>query len=146
MQNLPSSKAVYFSLDDMYFTNNSLKETATQFHKQGGKILVLDEVHKYKNWTAEIKNMYELYADLKIIFTGSSIIDISRQQGDHSRRAVIYELPGLSFREFLRLKHNIEIPVLPMEKILKDAAGSKKLLPGSFRPPEYFNEYLQTGK
>jgi predicted AAA+ superfamily ATPase len=145
MQKLPSSKAVYFSMDDMYFTNNSLKETAAQFHKQGGKILVLDEVHKYKNWSAEIKNLYDLFADLKIIFTGSSIIDISRQQGDLSRRSVIYELAGLSFREFLLLKHKIKIPVLPMEKLLKDAAGYKIQLPGSFRPLEFFNEYLQTG-
>lgn len=145
MQNLPSAKAVYFSLDDLYFTNNSLKETAIQFHKQGGKILVLDEVHKYKNWSAEIKNLYDLYADLKIIFIGSSIIDISRQQGDLSRRAVIYELPGLSFREFLQLKYKIEIPVLPMEKLVKDAAGYKIQLSGSFRPLEYFKEYLKTG-
>ncbi len=145
MQSLPSSQAVYFSMDDMYFTNNSLKETAVQFHKQGGKILVLDEVHKYKNWSAEIKNIYDQYADLKIVFTGSSIIDISRQQGDLSRRAVMYELPGLSFREFLLLKHHIVIPTLTLEKLLKDAGGYKLQLPGSFRPLAFFNEYLQTG-
>lgn len=144
-QDLPVTKAAYFSLDDLYFTNNSLKDTITRFHKQGGKILVLDEVHKYRNWSTEIKNIYDVYTGLKIVFTGSSIIDISRQQGDLSRRAVIYELPGLSYREFLSLKYNIEVPVFSLDRILKDAGGLKKSLPRSFRPLEHFNEFLQTG-
>lgn len=144
-QNLPVAKAAYFSLDDLYFTNHSLKETVARFHKQGGKILVLDEVHKYKNWSTEIKNIYDVYAGIKIIFTGSSIIDISRQEADLSRRAIVYELPGLSYREFLSLKYNLQIPVFSLEKILNDATGLKKLLPNSFRPLEHFNEFLQTG-
>jgi predicted AAA+ superfamily ATPase len=144
-QNLPVSKAAYFSLDDLYFTTHSLKETVSIFHKQGGKILVLDEVHKYKNWSIEIKNVYDFYSDLKIIFTGSSIIDISRQQGDLSRRAVVYELPGLSYREFLSFKYNIQLPVISLEQLLTDAAAIKKKLPVSFRPLEYFHEFLQTG-
>lgn len=144
-QNLPVTKAAYFSLDDLYFTNNSLKETIAQFHKQGGKILVLDEVHKYKNWSTEIKNIYDIYTGIKIIFTGSSIIDISRQEGDLSRRAIVYELPGLSYREFLSLKYNLKLPVFSLNEILKDAAALKKQLPNSFRPLEFFNEYLLTG-
>lgn len=144
-QDLPVTKAAYFSLDDLYFTNNSLKETVAQFYKLGGKILVLDEVHKYKNWSAEIKNIYDIYTGIKIIFTGSSIIDISRQQGDLSRRAIVYELPGLSYREFLSLKYNLQLPVFSLNEILKDASTLKKQLPISFRPLEYFSEYLQTG-
>lgn len=144
-QNLPASKAAYFSLDDLYFTNHSLKETVTQFHKEGGKFLVLDEVHKYKNWSTEIKNIYDIYVDIKIIFTGSSIINISKQQADLSRRAIIYELPGLSFREFLSLKYKIQIPIFPFENILNNPIGQKKLLPNSFRPLEHFSEFLKTG-
>lgn len=144
-QNLPVSKAAYFSLDDLYFSNNSLKETILQFYKKGGKILVLDEVHKYKNWSTEIKNIYDVYKDIKIIFTGSSIIDIHRQQGDLSRRVIMYELSGLSYREFLSLNYNFQLPVFSLDKILKDAGDLKKLLPNSFRPLEHFNEYLQTG-
>lgn len=144
-QNMPNSKAAYFTLDDLYFTHHSLKETVATFYKQGGEILVLDEVHKYKNWSTEIKNIYDVYSGLKIIFTGSSIIDISRQQGDLSRRALVYELPGLSYREFLSLKYNILLPIFTLEKILQDAQSLKKNLPKSFRPLEYFNEYLQTG-
>ena len=144
-QNLPVSKAAYFSLDDLYFTTHSLKETVSIFHKQGGKILVLDEVHKYKNWSIEIKNVYDFYSDLKIIFTGSSIIDISRQQGDLSRRAVVYELPGLSYREFLSFKYNIQLPVISLDQLLTDADAIKKNLPDTFRPLEYFQEFLRTG-
>ena len=144
-QNLPVTKAAYFSLDDLYFTNNSLKETIAQFHKQGGTMLVLDEVHKYKNWSTEIKNIYDIYTGIKIIFTGSSIIDISKQEGDLSRRAIVYELPGLSYREFLSLKYNVQLPVFSLNEILSAASSLKKQLPNSFRPLEYFNEYLQTG-
>src|ERR1035437_493226 len=97
LQDLPADKAAYFSLDDLYFTQHHLKDTVRDFYMQGGKVLILDEVHKYLNWSAEIKNCYDFFPDLKIIFTGSSIIDISKQQGDLSRRALIYELPGLSF-------------------------------------------------
>ena len=70
-------------------------------------IKIHHEVHKYKSWSLEIKNIYDSYPDLKIIFTGSSIINISKQQGDLSRRAVVYELPGMSFREFLSIKYNL---------------------------------------
>ena len=145
LQNLPASKAAYFSLDDLYFTNHSLKETITQFHKEGGKILVLDEVHKYKNWSTEIKNIYDIYVDLKIIFTGSSIINISKQQADLSRRAIIYELPGLSYREFLSLKYQIQIPIFSLENILHNPIGLKKQLSNSFRPLEHYHEFLETG-
>lgn len=144
-QKMPVSKGAYFSLDDLYFTRHGLKETVVQFYRQGGKILVLDEVHKYPLWSKEIKNVYDLFPDLRILFTGSSIIDISRQQSDLSRRAVIYELPGLSYREFLLLKHRIKLPVFSIKDLMNDASGLRKSLPVSFRPLAYFDEFLMTG-
>ncbi|HLG03796.1 MAG TPA: AAA family ATPase [Bacteroidia bacterium] len=144
-QKLPAARAAYFSLDDLYFTQNSLKETATEFYKKGGKILVLDEVHKYRNWSAEIKNLYDFYPDLKIIFTGSSIIDMSRQQGDLSRRAVIYELPGFSYREFLAVKKIAHLPVISLKLLLDDPAAARKIIPPKFRPIEHFGAYLESG-
>lgn len=144
-QNLPADKAAYFSLDDLYFTQHSLKETVSDYYKRGGKILVLDEVHKYKNWSAEVKNIYDFYPDLKIIFTGSSIIDISRQQGDLSRRALIYELPGLSFREYLSIKNIINLPVITLDELLLDPGQIKKHMPKDFRPLQHFAAYLNTG-
>lgn len=144
-QDLPAEKAAYFSLDDLYFTDHSLKDTAKDFYKHGGKILVLDEVHKYKTWSTEIKNLYDFFPDLKIVFTGSSIIDISKQQGDLSRRALIYELPGLSFREFLAIKDKVQLPVLKLQELLENPQQVKKMIPPRFRPFEFFKEYLTRG-
>lgn len=144
-QNMPANQAAYFSLDDLYFTRHSLKETVAEFYKSGGKILVLDEVHKYPNWSIEIKNVYDLYKELKIVFTGSSIIDISKQQGDLSRRALIYELPGMSFREFLLLKYQIQLPVWSIPDLLNNASMISTHLPKGFRPLEHFNEFLSVG-
>lgn len=144
-QNLPTEKAAYFSLDDLYFSEHSLKETVTQFYKNGGSVLVLDEVHKYKNWSIEIKNSYDFFPELKIIFTGSSIIDISKQEGDLSRRALMYELPGLSYREYLSMLGIINLPVIGLEELLFNSAEIKKRIPHSFRPLEHFSNYLNYG-
>ncbi len=144
-QNLPTEKAAYFSLDDLYFTNHSLKETVNHFYKNGGIILVLDEVHKYKNWSQEIKNCYDFYPDLKIIFTGSSIIDIAKQEGDLSRRALLYELVGLSFREYLTMLHIIDLPVLSLNDLLFNNTAAKKMIPNDFRPLNHFGNYLNYG-
>jgi predicted AAA+ superfamily ATPase len=144
-QGLPVNKAAYFSLDDLYFTSNRLKETISRFYKQGGQILVLDEVHKYPNWSTELKNVYDVFKDLKIVFTGSSIIDISRQQGDLSRRAVMYEMPGLSYREYLNLKFGWNLPVIKLTDILSNPAAIRGTLSDSFRPLEHLSEYLTYG-
>ena len=144
-QNVSSDKAAYFSLDDLYFTQHSLKETVEHFYKQGGKILVLDEVHKYKNWSKEIKNSYDFYPDLKIVFTGSSIIDISKQEGDLSRRALMYELPGLSFREYLAMKQVINFPAIELTELINDTSKIKKQFPTDFRPLAHFSDYLIYG-
>jgi predicted AAA+ superfamily ATPase len=143
--NLTHKQKAYLSLDELYFTNHSLLESAQSFYQQGGKVLVLDEVHKYPTWSTEIKNLYDRYDDLKIVFTGSSIIEISRQEADLSRRALMYELWGMSYREYLHLTHNLILPILTLDEILD--AGGKPLenLPVGFKPLEYFNEYLRYG-
>jgi uncharacterized protein len=144
-QNLATEKAAYFSLDDLYFTAHSLKDTVAQFYKNGGVILALDEVHKYKNWSQEIKNVYDFFPDLKIIFTGSSIIDISKEEGDLSRRALMYELPGLSYREYLSMLGIIDLPVISLHDLLFNSAEIRKKIPNGFRPLAYFNAYLDYG-
>lgn len=144
-QNLATEKAAYFSLDDLYFTEHSLKDTVDQFYKNGGSILALDEVHKYKNWSLEIKNVYDFFPNLKIIFTGSSIIDISKQEGDLSRRALMYELPGLSYREYLSMLGIINLPILDLQELLFDSDAIRKKIPQGFRPLEHFRNYLNYG-
>lgn len=138
-------KLLYLSLDDLYFTSNVMLDIVVQFYKTGGKIIVLDEVHKYPTWFREIKNLYDRYHDLKIVFTGSSIIDISLREGDLSRRAVIYELQGLSFREYLQFEHQLPFPIIPLETLLRNDFQYSDLFPFDFKPYEFFSRYLKFG-
>lgn len=118
---------------------------ARRFHQSGGKIIVLDEVHKYPNWSQEVKNLHDRYRDLQIIFTGSSIIDMSKEEGDLSRRAVMYELHGLSYREYLGFRRGIHLPVLQLEKILDPNFSLRASFPSEFLPLAHFQEYLKKG-
>ncbi|WP_443937975.1 ATP-binding protein [Pedobacter sp. MW01-1-1] len=139
------AEAMYITMDDIYFTDNKLSDFAQEFRQNGGKILFIDEVHKYPNWAKEIKNTYDFYKDLKIVFTGSSIIDISRQNIDLSRRAVQYELTGLSFREFLSFSGiaNLE-PVALNDLLIKHVQLVHDII-SKFKPLQYFNDYLKYG-
>ncbi|HEA29563.1 hypothetical protein LCGC14_2262780 [marine sediment metagenome] len=142
---LPPDQASYWSLDDFYFNSNTLVETAEQFYKQGGTHLFLDEVHKYENWSVQIKNLYDFYPKLNIVFTGSSIIDIARESGDLSRRMLMYQLHGLSFREYLEFNNILEYPALKLSHILLPNRNWAALFPENFRPLKHFRDYLQYG-
>ncbi|MBR7034289.1 MAG: AAA family ATPase, partial [Bacteroidales bacterium] len=96
-----AGEALYCMMDSIYFTNHSLLDLAERFHAMGGKHLFLDEVHKYPTWSKEIKEIYDLHPDLKITFSGSSLIQILNADADLSRRVLSYTMEGLSFREFL---------------------------------------------
>ena len=139
------SEAAYFSLDDLYFTTHSLAETAGDFYKKGGKHLFLDEVHKYTDWARHIKNLYDFYPDLQIIFTGSSIIDIAKEEADLSRRVRMYELQGLSYREYLSYTGILQMEALSLETLLSGSSSWKQLFPVDFRPLEHFEPYLSHG-
>ncbi|HZK08070.1 MAG TPA: AAA family ATPase [Bacteroidales bacterium] len=144
-QKSPANKAAYFTLDDLYFLTNTVVDTAAQFYREGGKILVLDEVHKYPQWGKEIKIIYDRYPDLQIIFTGSSIIDISRQEGDLSRRALMHELVGLSYREYLDFRDIIKMEPIDLKVIMDTEQKNKLSLPPDFRPLQHFGDYLKFG-
>ena len=100
---LPRYKKLYFSADSITLANYSLYEIAEEFSRVGGEVLAIDEIHKYKNFERELKEMYD-FLDLKIIFSGSSALQLEHKKADLSRRAVLYRVHGLSFREFLELK------------------------------------------
>ncbi|QEH39634.1 ATP-binding protein [Chitinophaga sp. XS-30] len=138
-------KAIYLTLDDIYFTEHKLVDFAEQFRLQGGEILFLDEVHKYPNWATEIKNLYDFYSDLRIVFTGSSVTDLLRQNADLSRRVVQYELTGLSYREFLEVSGVVSIPPLSLQDIIDQHVHIANDLSTKFKPLQYFNDYLQYG-
>ncbi len=139
------SQAAYFSLDDLFFTQNHFSKTVEQFYREGGKIVFLDEVHKYPGWALEIKNLHDFYPDLNIVFTGSSIVDLAKEEGDLSRRVLMHELQGLSFREFLALEGVASIPVFSLEQLTDRSSDLMRTIPVGFRPLERFKEYLSLG-
>jgi len=136
---------LYVSLDDIYFTAHSLVEFAEKFYKNGGKVLLLDEVHKYPDWSREIKNVYDSYSELKLIFTSSSILQIFRGYADLSRRAVIYDLLGLSFREYLEMTGVLKIPVIPLPEIINNHTYWESEIAKQIKPLKHFSEFLRYG-
>lgn len=140
-KNLSTKDTLYVSADNMYFVTNTLIDLADKFSKQGGKHLFIDEIHKYPDWSRELKQLYDTYTDMQIVFTGSSILDIYKGMADLSRRAPIYEMQGLSFREYLRLFHNLSVPVYTLEDILEQKAE----IPGVNHPLPMFSDYLRKG-
>lgn len=143
--NQDGSKALYASMDDLYFSSNKLIDLAETFRQRGGRILFLDEVHKYEGWAREIKNIYDSYKDLSIVFTGSSAINIYQQEADLSRRAIFYELPGLSYREYLHFADVYAAEKLTPEQILTDHTQIALKLSREFHPLQHFADYLDHG-
>ena len=142
-ENHSTADTLYVSMDDLYFASHSLLETADSFHKNGGKFLFIDEVHKYPEWSGTLKNLYDNHPDLKVVFSGSSVLDILKGNADLSRRALLLHLQGLSFREYLQLFHKITVPVLSLEDILSYKSNDLKPVIGY--PIKLFKEYLQRG-
>jgi uncharacterized protein len=136
---------LYASLDDIYFTAHTLVEFAESFYKNGGKVLFLDEVHKYPGWSREIKNVYDSYSELKIVFTSSSILQIFKGSADLSRRTVTYDLPGLSFREYLDMTGVLKLPSVTLLEIVNNHGPLESEIAKQIRPLKYFKEYLKYG-
>jgi len=144
-QNLPISQTLYVSLDNIYFSSNLLVDLADEFVKTGGSYLVLDEVHRYSNWSIEIKNIYDTYKDLKVIFTGSSILHIDNKKADLSRRAVFYEMPGFSLREYVNIKTGNSFEALSFEAILSDHLDLSIDIVQHIKPIAHYNDYIRIG-
>ena len=132
---------LYVSADHIYFSRHTLVELADDFVKEGGTDLYVDEAHKYKDWSKELKQIYDVHPALRIVFTGSSVLDIRKGEADLSRRALMYHLQGLSFREFLAMNYRIEVPAHTVEDILSHRIS----VPGLTHPLPLFREYLSKG-
>lgn len=139
------SKALYVSLDNLYFSDHSLLAVAQEFALRGGTHLFLDEVHKYPEWSQTIKNLYDDYPELHIAFTGSSLLEILDARADLSRRALVYDMQGLSFREYLSLVTGQDFPVLSLEQIIKENDRISAELAARIKPFMHFGTYLATG-
>ncbi len=140
-----SLKAIYISLDNLYFSENTLSDFVEDFVARGGEHLFIDEVHKYKNWVIEIKNIYDLYPNLKITFTGSSLLEILNSRVDLSRRALVYNMQGLSFREFLKFRYDIDLPVISLDELINKHTQIALEIAKKVKPLKYFDEYLKVG-
>ena len=140
-ENLPRKESLYVVAEDLYFANHTLVDLADAFARTGGKNLIIDEIHKYKGWSRELKLIYDYHSELHVFFTGSSILDIYKGVSDLSRRVLTYEMQGLSYREYLSLFHQIELPVYSLQQILNQEVE----LPQGFLPLQHFSDYLQRG-
>lgn len=134
-------KSIYISADHTYFLTHTLEQTASHFIQEGGVWMYIDEIHKYDNWSVELKQIYDSHPELHIVFTGSSVLDIMEGQSDLSRRVLLFEMQGLSFREYLEMFHGIKSPVRSLDDIL---IGNVEI-PGLLHPLPLFNQYLREG-
>ena len=139
--NLNIHQTLYVTAEDFYFAKSRLTDLADSFVKSGGKYLFIDEIHKYPDWSKELKLIYDYHKELKVVFTGSSVLDIKKGSSDLSRRAVVYTMQGLSFREYLRLFHQTEVSKFSLEEILNHQVD----LPQIPHPLPLFDEYLKRG-
>lgn len=135
-------EVLFVTADDFYFTTHRLFDLAYQFFSKGGKKLYIDEIHKYKGWSGELKNIYDQLPGLSVVYTGSSILDLEKGGADLSRRKVEYKLPGLSFREFVNLAQGWSLPAYSLEEVL---SGKVDFPYEEERPLKLFKEYLTAG-
>lgn len=138
-------EVLYISLDNLYFNNNNLLAIIDQFVKRGGNYLFIDEVHRYPNWSQELKNAYDDYPELRIVFTGSSMLEILNARADLSRRAVVYTMGGLSFREYLSIKNIHTFQQYTLNEIIKNHQEYTIQISQEIRPLQWFQSYLEGG-
>ncbi len=139
--NYKVTEYLYFSADDVYIVNSSIYDIADEFVRLGGKVIVIDEIYKYKNWAIELKSIYDSFPDLLIRFSGSSMLNIINEKYDLSRRVVIGTMGTLSFREYLKLSSDIELPQLTFEQILAEHTSLSPLL--ALENPTLYREFLR---
>ncbi len=141
---LPLHKKLYISAEFLEYSNLRLFEFAQEFEKRGGELLAIDEIHKYPNFEQELKLIYDMLS-IKTIFTGSSAIKLEHSKADLSRRAVLYKMNNLSFREFLELKTGKELLAYSLEEILQQHIDIAFEITSKIKPYEFFEEYLRYG-
>ncbi len=135
-------EALYVQADDFYFTTHRLFDLAYDFQANGGKYLYIDEIHKYRNWTVDIKQIYDQLPLLHVVYSGSSLLDLEKGGADLSRRTREYHMSGLSFREYLNLSLGWNLKPATLDEVL---AGKVDFPYGEHRPLKYFKTYMKTG-
>lgn len=139
--------SLYITADHYWFYTHNLVQTADIFYKNGGRFLFIDEVHKYPNWSREIKNIYDGFPDMKIVFTSSSILDIYKGEADLSRRLISYDMQGLSYREYLEMSGFVsDVKPITLEDIQANAYDiTQSIIENVQHPLPSFKNYLKSG-
>ncbi len=140
-----ASTALYISMDDLALANLSLLDIAKTHAQKGGTHLFVDEIHKYQNWSQELKNIRDKIKELKVVASGSSILDIQKGNADLSRRSVVYNLQGLSFREYVNIELKLKLPIISLKDIIRDHEIIAPQLLEHFKPLQHFPSYLKYG-
>ena len=138
-------QALYVSLDNLWFANHTLSDIVEYHYTHGGTHLFVDEIHKYPHWQTLLKNIYDEYPDLHVVYTGSSMLQINLNEGDLSRRQVLYTMHNLSFREFLAYEKNIECSAIPFDELLVNHVPYALNLTENVKILPLFTQYLQYG-
>ncbi|MDR1202162.1 MAG: AAA family ATPase [Tannerellaceae bacterium] len=136
---------LYINLNHFYFTECSIIDFAAEFRAKGGKVLLIDQVFKYPEWSHELRYCYDHFPDLKIVFSGSSVMRLKEENPDLSGRVVSYNLRGFSFREFLNLVTNTSFPVYSLEELLADHKMIAESICSKVKPMAFFQDYLHHG-
>ena len=136
---------LYVALDDLFFKDNTLYHLAEEFVKNNGGLLLLDEVHKYPNWSRELKLIYDDFKDLKLLVTSSSLLEIYKSESDLSRRAIVYNLKELSFREFLMFEKKLKLPSYNLEELINNHIDISYTITSKIKPIYEFNKYIKQG-
>jgi uncharacterized protein len=144
-ENISAHKSIYISLDNLYFSTHSLLETLDSFYTKGYRTFALDEIHKYPNWSMELKNAYDSYPDIWLWVTSSSALDIHRGAYDLSRRVAEYTLRGLSFREYLHYEGIANIPVITFKNLIENHVALAENYSYEYPILKHFKAYLSKG-
>lgn len=139
------NEAFYVSLDDFWFQNHTLNELAQWLNSRGVTNLFLDEVHKYPKWSQALKNLYDDYPEIRIVYTGSSMLEIDHSKADLSRRQTLYSLNALSFREFLSFEGVLQMPALSLDDLLQNHVAKAMEIVSKIKVLRHFDDYLRHG-
>lgn len=143
---LPQNETVlYVTMDDPYFQQQSLEEFTRLFVLNGGTVLLIDEVHRLRDWGRSLKFIHDQYPDLQVLFTASSVLQITEKEADLGRRGIFRELPGLSFREYLNWHHGQNIESIDLASMLHSHVEVASNLSSQFKPLVHFKTYLEQG-
>lgn len=140
-----NKECLYINLNHFYFTERTLIDFASEYRAKGGKVLLLDQVFKYPDWSKELRYCYDHFTDLKIVFTGSTVMRLKEENPDLSGKVVSYHLRGFSFREFLNLMSGNSFPTYTLEEVMTNHEEIAKRICSVVKPMAYFQDYLHHG-